>query len=281
MMPWIERMRLATRPSRSARMIGMPPATLASKSRCRWCLSAVWKSSAPRSASSALFAVMTCLPFCSACWISSKASVVPPISSTMTSRSGLATSLRQSAVTSFSGTPISRARSAPAHGDLVDANFRAGALPQQVLLRGEAAPDAGPDRAEAGQADAKNGRCRAHRSEDLAEVFRRTARCSRARRLTQISTARLRRIKMEESLLKIAPPRIVIPDASIHRRLSRALSQPLHSLALLEFRLVDRAGLRRRLHLQRPLCPAMDPFGKSEESRRARASSGTSVFGAA
>jgi hypothetical protein len=47
MMPWIERMRLATRPSRRARMIGMPPATLASKRRWRRCLSGLEKLRAP------------------------------------------------------------------------------------------------------------------------------------------------------------------------------------------------------------------------------------------
>ena len=169
-MPWMERMRLATRPSRSARMIGMPPATLASKRRWRWCLSAVWKSSAPRSASSALLAVMTCLPLCSASLMSSNASVVPPMSSTMTSRSGLATSLRQSGVVSFSGhADFPRALGA-ADGDLVDANLRAGALAQQLRLRLEALPDARADGAEAGQSDAQNGATRAHAPE-LAEVF--------------------------------------------------------------------------------------------------------------
>jgi len=59
-------------------------------------------------------------------------------------------------VTSFSGTPTSRA-GRPAHRDLVHANLRAGALAQQFALRFEPAPDGRPDRAEAGQADAQDG----------------------------------------------------------------------------------------------------------------------------
>ena len=62
MMPAIHSMRLAARPSRSALMIGMPPATEASKATITPFFCAASKISLPCVASSALFAVTTCLP---------------------------------------------------------------------------------------------------------------------------------------------------------------------------------------------------------------------------
>ena len=53
---------LAARLSARARMIGMPPATLASKPTARSCRRAASNTSGPCSASSALLAVTTCLP---------------------------------------------------------------------------------------------------------------------------------------------------------------------------------------------------------------------------
>ena len=62
MMPAIHSMRLAVRPSRSALMIGMPPATAASKATITPLSCAAAKISVPCTASSALLAVTTCLP---------------------------------------------------------------------------------------------------------------------------------------------------------------------------------------------------------------------------
>ncbi len=62
MIPAIHSMRLAVRPSRSALMIGMPPATAASKATTTPFSRAAAKISVPCTASSALLAVTTCLP---------------------------------------------------------------------------------------------------------------------------------------------------------------------------------------------------------------------------
>ena len=62
MMPATDSMRLADRPSRSALMIGMPPATAASNATITPLAWAASKISLPCSASSALLAVTTCLP---------------------------------------------------------------------------------------------------------------------------------------------------------------------------------------------------------------------------
>src|SRR6266404_1800998 len=61
-MPASESTRLATRPSLTARMSGMPPATAASKASATPRRRASSYSSAPWWASSALLAVTTCLP---------------------------------------------------------------------------------------------------------------------------------------------------------------------------------------------------------------------------
>ena len=62
MMPAIHSIRLAVRPSRSALMIGMPPPTAASNATITPRARAASKISLPCRASSALFAVITCLP---------------------------------------------------------------------------------------------------------------------------------------------------------------------------------------------------------------------------
>src|SRR5688572_11800 len=87
MMPAIHSMRLADRPSRSALMIGTPPATAASNATITPCFCAAAKIWLPWVASSALFAVTTCLPWRIASSTSSFAIVVPPISSTTISTS--------------------------------------------------------------------------------------------------------------------------------------------------------------------------------------------------
>ncbi len=62
MIPAIHSMRFALRPSRSALMIGIPPATAASNATITPLRCAASKISLPCTASSALFAVTTCLP---------------------------------------------------------------------------------------------------------------------------------------------------------------------------------------------------------------------------
>ncbi len=73
--------RFATSPSRIALMIGMPPATEASKKKCPPCFCAVAKISAPCSQISALLAETTIFPARNAASVTFRASVVPPISS--------------------------------------------------------------------------------------------------------------------------------------------------------------------------------------------------------
>ncbi|MNN63226.1 hypothetical protein D3C81_1785890 [compost metagenome] len=73
MMPAIHWMRFAVRPSRSALMMGMPPATAASNATITPLRRAASKISLPCTASSALLAVTTCLPFSMAFRTSSRA----------------------------------------------------------------------------------------------------------------------------------------------------------------------------------------------------------------
>ena len=103
MMPAIHSMRFAAKPSRSALIVGMQPATAASKATITFCCRAAAKISFPCSASSALFAVTTCLPRTIAARIASLATVVPPITSTTMSISGLVTTARTSSTTGISG----------------------------------------------------------------------------------------------------------------------------------------------------------------------------------
>lgn len=85
MIPAIHSTRLAVSPFISALMIGIPPATDASKPMGR--VSASSKSALPSSAMSALFAVMTGVRSASAVLMTSAAVSTPPISSTTTSTS--------------------------------------------------------------------------------------------------------------------------------------------------------------------------------------------------
>src|SRR5450755_2971533 len=100
MIPAIHSIRFAVRPSRSALTIGIPPATAASKATTTPLSRAAAKISVPCTASSALFAVTTCLPAAIASRTSAFATPVPPISSTMTSISGREMTDRASATTS-------------------------------------------------------------------------------------------------------------------------------------------------------------------------------------
>ena len=88
MMPAIHSMRFAVSPSRSALMIGTPPATAASKATITFLRCAAAKISLPCFASSALFAVTTCLPFSMAFSTRSLVVVSPPINSQTMSISG-------------------------------------------------------------------------------------------------------------------------------------------------------------------------------------------------
>ncbi|GIX25320.1 MAG: hypothetical protein KatS3mg122_2551 [Caldimonas sp.] len=99
MMPAIHWMRLAVRPSRKALMMGMPPATAASKATMTPLSLAAAKISVPCTANSALLAVTTCLPAAMALSTSSRARVVPPINSTTMSTCGsVATASRSSLI---------------------------------------------------------------------------------------------------------------------------------------------------------------------------------------
>ena len=100
-MPAIHSMRLADSPSRSALIIGIPPATAASKATITLCFCAAAKISVPCLASKALFAVTTCLPFAIAFRTNSFVLVSPPISSQTISISGCETSVLPSATNSI------------------------------------------------------------------------------------------------------------------------------------------------------------------------------------
>lgn len=84
-------------------MMGIPPATAASKWMAAWCSSERAKSSSPRSARSALFPVTTVLPSLRAAATMSNAVVVPPMSSTTMSTDGSSTTSCQSEVKSVDG----------------------------------------------------------------------------------------------------------------------------------------------------------------------------------
>jgi hypothetical protein len=86
-------------PTRTALMIGMPPATEASKPTITPAFCAALKISLPCVASSALLAVTTCLPLRIASSTSCLAMVVPPISSTTMSMSCALTTSKASAWT--------------------------------------------------------------------------------------------------------------------------------------------------------------------------------------
>ncbi len=84
-MPASHSILFADKPSRSAAMMGIPPATAASKEMVTLFNCARRNSSLPNSAIKALLAVTTCFLFCSARSTSSLAMPVPPIVSTIMS----------------------------------------------------------------------------------------------------------------------------------------------------------------------------------------------------
>ena len=90
-MPASHSILLAAKPSRSTLIIGIPPATAASNATCTLCCSASAKISLPCSASRALLAVTTCLPCLIASVTTSRATVMPPITSMTISTSSART----------------------------------------------------------------------------------------------------------------------------------------------------------------------------------------------
>ena len=153
MMPAIHSMRLADRPSRSALMIGTPPATAASNATITPFFCAAAKIWLPCVASSALFAVTTCLPWRIASSTRSLAMVVPPISSTTISISGERTSAAPSEITlALPLTILLRARNLLV-GDHRNPDRAPGAALDLVGVAAEHLPGAAADRADAEQAD--------------------------------------------------------------------------------------------------------------------------------
>ena len=106
-MPKIDSILLATKPSLSAAIMGIPPPTLASKEMLLPCWRALLKSSEPWRARSILFAVTTSLPFSRAVMMISFAGCNPPTSSTTTWISGLFKSTFASFVKRISGDKFS------------------------------------------------------------------------------------------------------------------------------------------------------------------------------
>src|SRR5215470_3140646 len=115
-MPKAERMRFAGRPSLTARISGMPPATAASKPSITRLRRASSNSSGPWWASRALLAVTTCLPACSAFKMKVRAGSSPPISSITICTAG------SSIAWLASPTRGRRARSMPSRGRVMSAS---------------------------------------------------------------------------------------------------------------------------------------------------------------
>ena len=108
--PAIHSMRLALRPSRTALIIGTPPATAASNATITPCFCASANISLPYIANNALFAVTTCLPLAIALSTNSLATPQPPISSITISTSGSLTTANASSTTRQVPCVISLAR---------------------------------------------------------------------------------------------------------------------------------------------------------------------------
>ncbi len=109
MMPHIDLMRLPMNASCTVLMMGMPPATAASKWIGVLCCFDRANSSAPRSASKALFPVTTGFPRQRARATMSNANPVPPINSTTIFTAGSSTMACQSVVISDASTVSCRA----------------------------------------------------------------------------------------------------------------------------------------------------------------------------
>ena len=108
MIPQSHSMRFPASPSRIALMIGMPPATAASKATMTPRAWAASKTSLPWMAMSALLAVTTCLPFWMARKTSVRAGSSPPMSSTTIRTSGSSTTAVGSSVSTMPSSARSR-----------------------------------------------------------------------------------------------------------------------------------------------------------------------------
>ncbi len=153
MIPAIHSMRLAVRPSRIALMIGMPPATAASKATITPLACAAAKISLPCFASSALLAVTTCLPCPMAAITSSRARVSPPISSTTMSMPGSATTAIGSATSRIPSSPTVRVFAISLAVAIGDLDFAAGPARDLLAVAAQHLDGAAADRAQAQQAD--------------------------------------------------------------------------------------------------------------------------------
>ena len=112
-MPSMRKSRSPASPSRTARTMGMPPATDASNSSSRLCRRASASSSTPCAEISCLLAVTTDLPACSERRIRSPAGCSPPITSTTMSASDPMTASRLSVQCTCGGTQSTFFRSTP------------------------------------------------------------------------------------------------------------------------------------------------------------------------
>ena len=109
-MAWIDSIWLAVRHSLMAAMMGMPPATAASKAIERPNFRALSNSSGPCSASRALLAVITFLPLSNSFSTMVRAGSSPPTNSIAATISGLSVTLARSAVSTPGGRAKFRGR---------------------------------------------------------------------------------------------------------------------------------------------------------------------------
>ena len=105
-----------TSDSRSGRMIGIAPATAASKYRSAPACSAASNNAAPSAASSSLFAVTTEAPCRIAAKINDRAGSIPPMTSITRSTSSRVTSASASVVSNSESMPA-RSRSGSPYSD--------------------------------------------------------------------------------------------------------------------------------------------------------------------
>ena len=155
MIPAIHSIRFAVSPSRSALMIGMPPATAASNATMTPFSRAAAKISVPCTASSALLAVTTCLPAA----IASSTSVARDRRCRRSARSTM--SISGPAITARASAADlgarrrrrARARAEVEVGDLRDADLAPGAAPDLFLVALQDGERAAADDAGAEQAD--------------------------------------------------------------------------------------------------------------------------------
>src|SRR5579862_3607270 len=108
--PVTRRIRSPASDSRRSRMSGIPPPTAASNNRSTPAVAAASNSSCPTLATSSLLAVTTGLPALRAARIRVRAGSIPPMTSTMTSTDGSATTAAASWVSRLRSTAAGRSR---------------------------------------------------------------------------------------------------------------------------------------------------------------------------